>query len=311
MVSNVGISLYVARIRRKRDEEYLPLNGFAAGTDFFEFLWSQLRGKQNQFLDMGDGPRRIQIRSDLEKNAKDRVLQGTLDVGEYGRGGSLKDAKSGTENYRRQPTDADMIPLFYRIWCPKDQRFAAFALQNYGHLGSKTAIYRLLDRAFKEQFPDFLLEMREAIPKRIMLDFVKKGQVKEFRFLQAGVPRDWADGYGGSALEDSSAELQVIVKSKGKPLPVPQRLMNFFTGGAVTRGKLMEFHGFQAQKFKMIVEIGGKKRVLSHAGFLQMHGRIDVDSEVKFNRDGFPTRESLEEVAEALLAEIAKDVSLT
>lgn len=203
MANSIGLSIYIGRVRRKREKEHLILDSFDGSTDFFSVLKLAIRQNFGRYLDVGDQRRRLQANNDLL--IKGRSLDGTVDVGEYGISSTLR-AANGSTSFRREHEHAEMIPLYYRVWCPENKNFACFALQSFGHHGCKTAIERLILQTFKEKYSEYHFEMREALSRAQIEHYISKGVVKEFTFIQHGVPSDWASGYGGVALDPTEGE---------------------------------------------------------------------------------------------------------
>lgn len=305
----IGLSSYIARVRRKREKNlYLPLDKFDGATDFFDFLTSVLRGKQNQFIDLGDSRRRLQVNNDMTIDG--RSVDGTLDVGEFGLCSVLRD-EEGASSFKREYEHSEMIPFYYRAWVPRKQDLGAFCLQNIGTYGCKTAIEQLVADEFSARFPDYVFELKEVISKSMIDHYLSKGVVREFSFIQHGVPKDWADGYGGLPLQDNEALLEVKIKAgPGQSLKLPQRLVRYFQGESTLQPRLFELNKFECEKFKVKLIVDGKPRTLSHVEFFNMTSRVDITSEVKRHADGNPMRESIRPIAAELLKNLARDAQM-
>ncbi len=306
MANSIGLSIYIGRVRRKREKDQLILDKFDGSTDFFEVLKTAIRSNFSQYLDVGDQRRRLQANNDLY--IQGRSLDGTIDVGEYGISSILR-AANGSTSFRREREHAEMLPLYYRAWCPEDRNFACFALQSFGHHGCKTAIERLIVQTFKERFPEYHFEMREALSKAQIAHYVSNGAVKEFIFTHHGVPSDWASGYGGDALEATEGEIEVSIKAKrGKSIPWPLRLSEYFNGQAIDPRGLFELKSFETDTFKVRLEVDGRMRTLSHAELVRFSSRRDFTNDVKTTPQGHPLREDIRAIAIRLLDETGAEL---
>jgi hypothetical protein len=300
MTLSIGLSTYIIRVRRKRDREMLRLDAFDGHTDFFTFATDTLRANVGQYIEVGDNRRRLQVNADIE--VLGRIVEGTVDVGEYGLSSILRD-EQGEMSFERQREHAEMLRLYYRAWFPQEQNFGAMALQNYGPYGCKTAMHRLLEEEFRERFPDYVFLMREAITRDQIDHYINNGAVKEFKFMQHGVPADWADAYGGEALRDNEAEIEVRIKAKrGRNLSFPDRLASFFRGGnGLGAATLFELRDFECEGFKVKLEVDGQIRTLSHSEFVRMSSRLDITDQVERDALGYPTRDTIRPLASGLL----------
>ncbi len=305
----IGLSSYTARVRRKRDtKNFQVLSSFDASTDFFTFLTKLLRAKQNQFIELNHKFRRLQVNNDVKLDG--RAVDGTVDVGEFGITSTFRD-ETGADTFRRLRNHSEMYPLYYRAWIPKDEEFGLIILQNYGVHGCKSAFEHLIVEAFSDQYPDFVFELREAVSRSMVDHYIKKGLVKEFKFLSNGVPSDWADGYGGVPLGEDEATLEVRIKAKpGMKLPWPQRLSNYFSGNGLAEARLFELSDFRTNKFKVKLEVDGVPRTLTQSEFFNMTSRMDVTADVEKFKTGHPKIDSLRPIAVELLKDIAKDMKL-
>lgn len=300
MTLSIGLSTYIIRVRRKRDRELLPLDRFDGQTDFFTFIAGVLRDNANQYIDIGDSRRRMQVNPDML--IEGRVVEGTVDVGEYGVYSVLRD-EQGEKSFERQREHAEMLTLYYRAWFPNERDFGAMALQNYGIHGCKTAMQRLIEEAFRERYPDYIFLMREAITRDQIDHYINNGAVKEFKFMQHGVPADWADAYGGDAMQDNEAELEVRIRAKrGKKLSFPAKLASFVRGdNGLTGASLFELQDFECEGFKVKIDVDGQIRTLSHSEFVRMTSRLDITDQVERDESGYPTRETIRPLASGLL----------
>ncbi len=126
MASIITVSLYAIRITPKRQaksKSELPVDCFDGTHDLLDVFKAAFEKLHSSTGGLDEGNRRLTIPQPMNVDPKNRIMHGVLEVGGYGYGSSLRD-KNGKEKYRRKPTDAEMVPLYARIWIPKGQSYA-------------------------------------------------------------------------------------------------------------------------------------------------------------------------------------------
>lgn len=248
------------------------------------------------------------VTNDLAK--KGRTLDGRVEVGESGFAASIKDVATGKENYRQKVNEAAMIPLYYRFWIPKGQRYGFAAFQHFGDAGCKTALETIISSYFLDKYKDYTLRIRQRIPSAYADTVIKTAGIKELRFIQFGVNKDIADMYGGASISPGTANVEVRIVAQKKSTINPTKLIRDAIMGDGSKQKGFELENFQSNDLRITVNFKGKDRVLRVGTLLKMNSRIEVTELVEIGSDGHPSRKSVAEACEALIIQVAKDMDI-
>lgn len=306
----ISVSLYVIRVTERRKRDPLVLSRFDGTTDLIRFIHDTLAEHQGNALGIRGGVRQVYVTNELKNSG--RVVEGRVEVGNSGITASIKEIATGVENYRQKPTEAAMIPLYMRFWVPKGQRFGIAAFQHLGDAGCKSAIEDILFARFRERHEDFTLTFRHVVPSEYADELLKSGAIKEYRFVQFGVPGDIADLYGGQSLPAGTANVELrVVAKRGAQLGWTERIRRIIFGKDQIGGGALELDSFKCDDFRLRININGKDRMLKVGEFLKMNSRIEVTEEVEIGRDGHPTFESISSICESLGAKVARDLDVS
>jgi hypothetical protein len=230
-------------------------------------------------------------------------VDGTLEVGEYGIASRFRDQEGNTA-FEREQKHVEMIPLYYRLWCPEGPNYALFAIQHFGVHGCKAALERVVTDAMAARYSEYLFQMREVVPQTMISHYMNSGKIKGFSFTHQGIPADWATAYDGSAMDADAAEIEVHIKAKGTTrFSLPQRVSHFFASPTRDARGLFELNNFETEEFKITLDINGRSRVLSHKEFFRTASRLDLNGTVEVDDKGHPKKESIRAIAEKLIAE--------
>lgn len=302
----VSVSLYYMRVAERRKFEPLPVDKFGGTHDLLDVVHGALQEYQGNSVEIKGGTRRTYITNDLRR--KGRIIDGSVEVGTSGYTASIKDVATNEERFRQLPSQAAMIPLYFRFWVPKGERFALAAFQHYGDTGCKSSMSSILSDYFSSKFEDYTFAIRQVVPGQYAEQVIKNGALKELRFTQYGVGKDIANMFGGQSLPPgtANAEIRVVARNTNN-LPLTKWISQRLHRRPKIQQGSLELEPFRYDDFRMRVTINGKDKMLKMGEFIRMNSRIDVTGEVAMGEDGHPTRKSISEICEALMAQITKE----
>lgn len=311
MAQIITVSLYSIRVTLRGKDNPLHLDKFDGATDLFDVIknaFSELEGKAEG---LDDEFRRLTLPKPITIEATDRILHGLVEVGGYGYGSSLRDIKSGKESYKRKPTDAEMVPLFVRIWIPKGQQFGIMALQNFGETGCKTLLTNLFLKHWDAVAENHMLRFREIVPPAIYEELISKRQVTKIRFIHHGIPQDIADAYGGNSLDPRRGEVEIVVSAlKNSDMGAANMLRKAFKRDTFSSKDVFEYDNFEPHEMKVeLRDEKGRKQTISFADMIRAHSRVNVSDRVTATLDGHPTPDSIDKVCRSLMMNAAKDLN--
>lgn len=304
-MNSIGVSLYSIALAKRNSQKYLDLGSFENGKDLFKELGVILKAVAKKPLDVTGSSRKIRIVSAKEVK---RSVDGLLEIGHFGYGSSLRDVKTGNENYRRKISDAEMIPLYYCMWIPKSGTRGVLALQYFGEVGAKSCFQELLTSRFEKKYKDYSLRIRKLVSEAVIRKALEKAPIAKLRFIQHGVAKDIADAYAGNRLDPKTAHVELVIKVK-KTVSIGQgardRIMQVLQGKRKL-DSVLELDGFEYQELKAEVELAGRIRTIRIGKPDGMTSKIDVTDSVEVDADGHPKKASITKVCAGLIADFAK-----
>lgn len=304
----VSVSLYYMRITERRKLDPLVVDNFDGAHDLLDIIHDALKEYQGNSVEIKGGSRRTYITNDLKR--KGRIIDGSVEVGTSGYTASIKDVDTNEERFRQLPNQAAMIPLYFRFWVPKAEKFALASFQHYGDTGCKSSMDSILSGSFGRKFEEYTFAMRQVVPAQYAEQLIKSGALKELRFIQYGVGKDIANIYGGQSLPPGTANAEIrVVARNANTVPLTRWINEKLQRRPkvkVQQGSL-ELEPFKYDDFRMRVNINGKDKMLKMGEFIRMNSRMDVTQEVSIGADGHPTRKSISDICAALMAQITKE----
>ena len=114
-----------------------------------------------------EAPARFRRRAPIERKiAPSYTLFGQIDAGESGLPADLVNDKTAKLRAKRLVDDAELIPYYFQVHCPKDTKVATLIMQRIGQRGPYVFFQQNLVRAFRDAFPDHRLELEPFISGR-------------------------------------------------------------------------------------------------------------------------------------------------
>lgn len=101
-------------------------------------------------------------------------------------------------------------------------------------------------------------------------------------------------------------ELRVVSRNNNR-LAWTSWITQAIKGHANLRAGPLELDSFKCDDFRMKVSVKGKDKLLRIGEFLKLNSRIDVTGEIAIGPNGHPKRRSIEEICEALMAQITME----
>lgn len=314
MAPIITVSLYAIRIASKhktREKTEHALNRFDGRRDFLDLLVSAFSELHSSTSGLDEGNRRLTVPGPLTVDQENRIIHGIVEVGGYGYGSSLRDIRSGEESYKRKPTDAEMVPLYIRIWTPLDQPYAIMALQNFGEVGCKTLLTTHLQSCWTAFAKNYSIRFREIVPPDALEKLLEGNQITKLRFVHHGVPQDIADSYGGNALDPRMGEVELVVSAlRRSNLGATDFLKKIFRQPAFKQSDVVEFAGIEPQEVKVeLMNNRGRKQTITFADVIHAHSRVDVSDRVSTTPDGHPTFETIAKECSRLIMMAAEHIN--
>jgi hypothetical protein len=305
LMNTIGVAVYSLAIAKSRARKLELLGKFDGKNDLLAEILAILEKASVKTHDVNGAAKKFRIR-DL-KSAK-RKIEGILEVGNFGYGSSLRDIRTGDENYKRKVSDAEMIPLYFSIWLPADETRGILALQYFGEVGGKSGLQDLIETSIHKKFDEFTLRIRKLVSEKFIKNAIETKHVAKLRFIQKGIPKDIADAYGDGAHDpDTGACAEFIIKVGKKESfakKVRTRLVEAMSGERSV-SDILELEGFEYHEVRAEVDIGGRMRTIRLGRVDGMSPRIDVTEDIETDADGHPKRPSIASACNEIIEEFA------
>jgi hypothetical protein len=186
----VGIRTYQIFVTRKQSRDFVPLDDAGLKQSLGEFL-EQFIVDRSVSTDHQEHEKSWGISE--KKKGKCGNSRGLISYGRYGYAASLRDSKTGVENYKRKRSDAETLNLFYQFWLPDDEKFALAAFSSFSGRSCISLIFDQMKSAFETDNPDFLLKFHRLMPSGASAKLYAGKPVKSLTLVTRRPPNDLAD----------------------------------------------------------------------------------------------------------------------
>ncbi|MHA1400846.1 MAG: hypothetical protein ACTSQE_10915 [Candidatus Heimdallarchaeaceae archaeon] len=285
---------YNIRVRKKREKEkYLNLDKIDLYTFLSKIMTKFSRDNQG-FHDAKK--KRILLTSDISILPKNKLIKGTIKIGDYGVSTDFVNMKTREiiKNFRKEHF-SELFPYHFFIHFPggRINDTAILLLQMKQNIGVKTFFEHAIRESFTQHYPDLMIEMNALITDDKTLEcLIKAESIFEIKLIKTVVPNDVAERLG---LENYKQITEV--RSFKAPL---RKGGIFFTKGkeAFTsmllneKVKLLEIGGVNYDNIVFRYKKDKQQRTIG-LDDLEIKERMTVDEEKLTFENGFPTLESM------------------
>ena len=307
-MSSFSLASYVIRIRDVEDREWLTLDGFADGADLFDVLRDYLQSLTTVSYDQPN-KKLIKLRPHLR--ARNRILTGIIETGEWGYASQLQNVTNGRITHRRGTEEAENFPFYFLFSIPPDSDRGVVILERFGNRGIRTQLLNDLEANFSARFGDLRVRINPIAPGSLIDQYTGRGgRVTGIRLIQFQVPDDIADLFGNRAAAVDEVYTEYIVHAKaGRELPLYPRIREVLEGRRQA-SHLVEIAGIDPSIIKLTVDFQGKQRTFDLGNVDKIRAWYDITNEVRTGRDGHPQFGSIDQLARQLLADVNQTLGL-
>ena len=192
-------------------------------------------------------------------DVRDRMVEGTLDVGQYGEACPVVDVDSSEEVFSKSERHADMMPMYFRLEVPNSRDEAVLFIQKSRRARVKTAFETMLKKPFEEKYPELLMSMELFMPAELFKKYLNIGSVQKLRFTRMSIPPDFVDSYDSGHKETKGTAEYIIKAKRNSELPVKNGLFDFLKSGKPIRD-YYTVPGFDYDNVKVAVKLGNRTR---------------------------------------------------
>lgn len=257
--------------------------------------------------------------SNLIIDSDKRLITGIIHAGEYGYETKLYNVETSEER-KRLSNEAELLPHYFLIYIPRNDRHGYMILQRFQNLGIKTIIEDILKTALSQNVSNYKLVINNALPKRLFDEIIDRVTVKEVRYTKyvtTPYPTDEADTLvpnDGETVNSDNYVIEQVFKSRnmgGFISSLGKKLLNRFNEDGDLRQLLVEELNLDADgnEISVVVDDENSSRTITlfnnRAIKLDYNNRLfpyfDVSDEVQCDKTGHPVFSSIDSVAKDYL----------
>ena len=242
-----------------------------------------------------------------------RMFYAKIYSGIYGSSSDIIDGNTQRIKYKKKLSDIDIRPFYLMVVFPKDNASVTvqkglFIFQNVGQFGIKTITTTLMQDFFSNEFR-ITLKCNTIAPDLFVKKIIRKDNIKKLIMIKNVRSGDIADnvnlGYGSEVREIADFHFNEKMWS---------RLMDQIRHVAGSRFNLFEFEQTEYDNLKVVVDIGGRNRIINLHNLEHLSIIEAIPDEIKM-ADGHPNLPMLLEhftkVAAEYLEEMVLQISQT
>lgn len=298
-MSSISLAAYAVRFRETRHTGHLPL-GEVSQNGAYGFVGACLAELQDHLLREEEDQTLLRTTA-LAPDPEHSKLVGTVASGAWGYEADLLEMQTGELAYRRQVTDAEVLPFFFLFSLPPDRDEGIALLARFGARGIKTVVSKMLQERASDQDLGVQIEFRSLVPSDLLMDWLHEGRITAVRFITYHLQPDLADQVQLGDHEEGSTEL-ILRAGRNRSFPFRGRLRRIFERGVAEVGDLPLME--QPEAVKLDVRLGSRRRRFDVRNLGKVRAYYDVSEDVVIEETGHPNFASMLEAAEDLLRDL-------
>lgn len=215
-MSKISLSANTIRVRKKYQEDYLPLDTVFGQKDFLSFL-NDYFNNVSEKVENDPHAKRVTIVDSPKIRGIKRTIAGVIRTGDYGYQTELLHIRKKTVDYTRSPEHSELKPFYFLINIPKGKDKGIVLLQRNGNDGISTIFQHSLNKFLKDKDQDLVIEFPKLVPKEIIDNYLDQGVIHSFKFIKFSLPSDETDYFNKGRLEEKAGkmELKISVSDDG------------------------------------------------------------------------------------------------
>jgi hypothetical protein len=197
-----------------------------------------------------------------------------------------------------------MLPFFFQVYIPNNERYGILALQRFGIMGIRNIFANDMQAFFKGRHPNYGIHFDPIVHPSQVNELAAGGVVKKLTFRQFKIPTDLCDAIGYQFSEkDAYVEYSIVARRRGTLAPIRSILQNL-SKNKDKKPYVQKPTGFEGSNVLLEVTLNGRRRTIDVSQLSKIRSQYDVTDELSFGDNGHPTYESLKDVTKEVVADI-------
>lgn len=291
----IGLHVFTIHARYRRSEKNIQLSQSSEGAALASYCEDFIK----KYSEEADGKQTDTRSWYLEPNTETPMAHhGIVRYGTTGFSEEIRDRKTKSIQYNRKPTDIGTIPLYYRLWIPKQGEYGLLALQTFGSRSCVERFKQAFYKGFRSRHPTIVLDFKPVMPMHVAK--FRDGPVKTFSLTKRDYSSDKADNQIGT--QGSFIDLDVTFKAKPRGSLGPLSSFSEKIKG-MGRSKILEYNNTHFDEATAEILVGNKKRKITLVGVSKNSGKFDLTDDLQ-KISGHPTFESIAKECEDIFKSI-------
>jgi hypothetical protein len=299
-MARISLGAYSLRVKDSSGE-FVNVDEVTSELDLLEILKEYLKNLKKQFSHDSREKKLLRV---LQLTARNRILNGLIETGEYGFESNLYDLGRKAVSHKRNIQEAEMLPFYFLVEIPKDSDHGIILLQRFKQYGMRRILMESLRAHFSVNYPDLKIYVAPLIPGSMVKRYLTEGRITKVRFVSHTITSDIADAYDSGTGRQEGGQLELVLRAKRDGwLPLRGRLRAFLDKKRKL-SNFVELEDFKYDDVKIEVELNRNRRTVDLSNLQKIRAYIDVSDQIKIMPNGHPSFESIDYVAKELLNDL-------
>jgi hypothetical protein len=306
-VATISLGAYTIRVRRHREEDYLPLDDLPGGLELFSLLRSFLGEIAINAVHNETEKRLITARAIQHSGSR---IQALLETGEYGYESDLLSAKTRKKRFRRGRDDAEMLPFHLEADLPHGSTTGLLVLQRFKTFGIRRAFEKTFTSWLSTRRTAVVIEINPLLSTEAAAEIAKQNGVKKIRLIRRAIPKDLADRVKFLDGKEVLGSMEIVLKAHaGLFYRLKTAAIDAKKGQTTLKGYDELLEQLDCDAIKVEVSTATGSRVLDFSNMMKLRTTYDISNEVRLGKDGHPELESIREISSDYLTEIRASIT--
>ncbi|MEV5083124.1 hypothetical protein AB0K74_31355 [Streptomyces sp. NPDC056159] len=270
------LASYAVRIRKSRDNDYLPLHNFDnAGGDLLKEFYGFLLSLQERPFEVQRKERSLEAHSIHHEG---RSLLFKLGSGSFGTQSRIRERATGQVVFQKEEDHVDTTDLRNYLIIPQGVTAGLLFTERIQGIGVIATLSEAFRKAFNQKYSGYTLELNNMTSEAAFGVYLERGAVKKIRLVRQTIPDDVADVLGMGDSEKNLGSIELVMK--------PPRLSSFgkrkiqsVISGETDVSSMLEWRGLQYREMKIEVKVANSTRTLSVSSGTTPAMLYDLDTE--------------------------------
>jgi hypothetical protein len=296
--NQIGIHIYRITVHRTRKPQKIQLSSGGEGANLF----SATKYFIETFSQATEEGSQIARPWYFDQVIVDgRSWHGLIRYGSSGYESEIVDRRTRSLRFKREITDMDVIPLYFRIWVPDKGDYALIALQTFGLRSCVNRVREALEQYFRRSHDGFRLTYSPVVMTD--LESIRSATVKSISFVKRDTASDRAVDQLGIPTTMVDYDLRITAKRRenlGRVGAIIERVKS------LGKHETIDALGEEFDEAQAYVKVGNRRRKVTLFGVSKETGKVDLSEEVSRLPNGHPKFESIANEVRDLFIDIVQ-----